>query len=48
MFPMATILDPRSKLGHIPYGDHKFVTETLLNLLESVHIIGSYKYYTEC
>ena len=33
MFPIATILDPRFKLGHIPHGDHKFVIETLLNLL---------------
>ena len=25
MFPIATVLDPRFKLGHIPYGEHNFV-----------------------
>ena len=39
MFPIATILDPRFKLGHIPYGEHDFVMEILLNMLESVRII---------
>ena len=33
MFLIAIILDPRFKLGHIPYGDHKFVVETLLTFL---------------
>ena len=31
VFPIATVLDPRFKLGHIPYGEH--------NMLESVRII---------
>ena len=39
MFPIATVLDPRFKLEHIPHGEQKFVVETLLNLLESVCII---------
>ena len=39
MFPIATVLDPRFKLEHIPHGEHKFVMETLLNMLKSVHII---------
>ena len=39
MFPIATMLDPRFKLEHIPYGKHKFIMETLLNMLESVCII---------
>ena len=39
MFPIATVLDPRFKLEHIPHGEQKFVVETLLNLLESVRII---------
>ena len=38
MFPIATVLDPRFKLEHIPHGEQKFVVETLLNLLESVRI----------
>ena len=24
VFPIATMLDPRFKLGHIPYGKHNF------------------------
>ena len=39
MFPIATVLDPRFKLGHIPIGKHKFITEILLNMLELVHPI---------
>ena len=39
MFPIATALDPRFKLEHIPHGEQKFVTETLLNLLKSVSVI---------
>ena len=39
MLPIATLLDPRFKLEHIPHGDHKFVMETLLDMLESVCII---------
>ena len=39
MFPIATVLDPRFKLEHIPHGEHKFVMKTLLNMLESVCII---------
>ena len=39
MFPIATVLDPRFKLEHIPHGEQKFFRETLLNLLESVRII---------
>ena len=38
MFPIATMLDPRFKMEHIPHGEQKFVVETLLNLLESVRI----------
>ena len=34
MFPIVTMLDPRFKLKHIPHGEHKFVVETLLNMLE--------------
>ena len=36
IFPIATVLDHRFKLEHIRHGEHKFVTETLLNMLESV------------
>ena len=36
MFPIATVLDPRFKLEHIPHGEHKFFMETLLNMLESM------------
>ena len=39
MFPIPTVLDPRFKLGHIPHGEHKFVKETLLSMLELVHLI---------
>ena len=39
MFPIATVLDPRFKLEHIPHGEKIFVMETLLNILESVRII---------
>ena len=39
MFPIATVLDPRFKLEHIPHGEQNFVMETLLNLLELVRII---------
>ena len=28
MFPIATVLDPRFKLGHILHGEHNFVMET--------------------
>ena len=34
MFPIATLIDPRFKLEHIPYGEHKFFMKTLLNMLE--------------
>ena len=37
MFPIATILDPRFNLGHISHGEHKFVMETSLYMLELVH-----------
>ena len=39
MFPIATELDPRFKLKHIPHREQKFVVKTLLNLLKSVRII---------
>ena len=39
MFPIARVLDPKFKLGHIPYGEHNFVKEILLNMLKSVCII---------
>ena len=39
VFPIATVLDPRFKLGHIPYGEHTFFREILLNMLELVRII---------
>ena len=39
MFPVATVLDPRFKLKHIPHSVHKFIIETLLNMLESVRIV---------
>ena len=39
MFPIATVLDPRFKLGHTPHGEHNFVMETLLNMLESMSLI---------
>ena len=40
MFPNALVLDLRFKLGHIPHG-HKIFMETLLNMLESVHLIDA-------
>ena len=39
MSPIAIVLGPRFKLGHIPHGEHKFVMKTLLNMLKSVHLI---------
>ena len=39
MLPIATILDPIIKLGHIPYGEHKSFIKMLLNMLESLCII---------
>ena len=39
MFSIATVLDPRFKLGYIPHSKHNFFMETLLNMLESVHPI---------
>ena len=39
MFPIAIVLDPRFKVGHIPHGEHKFVMKTLLNILKSVRPI---------
>ena len=39
MFPIATVLDPIFNLEHIRHGEHKFVMETLLNMLESVRIV---------
>ena len=33
------MLDPRVKLGHIPYGDHNCVMKTLLNMLKLVHTV---------
>ena len=39
MFSIATSLHPRFKLGHIPHGEHNFVMETLLNMLESMRPI---------
>ena len=38
VFPIAIVLDPRFKLGHIPYGEHNFVKKILLNMLESERI----------
>ena len=38
VFPIATMLDPRFKLEHIPHGEHKFIMKTLLNMLELVRI----------
>ena len=34
MFPIATVLDPRFKLEHIPHGEQNFVMKNLLNMLE--------------
>ena len=39
MFSIATVLDPRFKLGLIPHGEHNFFMENLLNMLESVRPI---------
>ena len=39
MVPIAIVLDPKFKLGHITHGEHKFVMKTSLNLLEYVRII---------
>ena len=39
IFPIATVLDPRFKLEHIPHGEKEFVMETLLKMLELVCII---------
>ena len=39
MFPISIVLDPRSNLGHIPYGEKTLIKETLLNTLESRDII---------
>ena len=36
MFSIAIVLDPIFKLGHILHGEHNFVWETSLNMLESV------------
>ena len=33
VFPIATVLDPRFNLGHIPYGEHNFFRAILLNML---------------
>ena len=44
MFPTATQLDPRFKLGHITYGKHNFVMAILLNMLELVRIIEASSY----
>ena len=39
VFPISTLLDPRFKLKHIPYDEHNFFMEILLNMLKSVCII---------
>ena len=39
MFSIATMVDLRFKLEHIPQGAHKFIMEILLNILESMHIV---------
>ena len=39
MFSIATMLDPKFKLGHISHGEHKFIRETLFNMLELLCII---------
>ena len=39
VFPIATMLDPKFKLGHIPYCEHNFAIKILLNMLELVRII---------
>ena len=39
MISIVTVLDPRFKLGHILHGEHNFVMETLLNMLESMRPI---------
>lgn len=39
MFPIATTLDPRFKLEHIPEGEHTFVIKILLDLLETVNVV---------
>ena len=37
MFPIATVLDPRLKLEHIPRGEQQFDMKTLLNMLEIIY-----------
>ena len=44
MFSIATVLNPRFKLGHILQGEHNFILETLLNMLESVRPIQASTY----
>ena len=39
MYSITTMVDLRFKLEHIPQGAHKFFMETLLNILESMHIV---------
>ena len=39
VFPIALVLDPKFKLGRIPYDEHNFLMKILLNMLESVRII---------
>ena len=34
MFPITIMLDPGFKLEHMFHDEHKFVVETLLNMLE--------------
>ena len=39
MFLIATMLDLRFMMEHIPHDEHKFVIKTLLNMLELIRII---------
>ena len=45
VFLIATMLDHRFKRGHIPYGEHNFFKEILLNILELYH--RSFEFYTD-
>ena len=42
IFPIATVLDHRFKLEHIPHGEHNFFMKTLLNMLESVRSVEAF------
>ena len=47
IFPIATVLDLRFKLRHIPHGDHNVVTETLLNMLQSECFVKASRFMTD-